>query len=134
HESGNDAFGDAPLSGFSLRTLTQVRYRGTMTPNGAQPDELATAKDDDGWRLNRMFLRLVAAPNKRVQARVLVDFAELMRKNPKRSLKLAYGLLVPWKWLEVTAGLFKRSFSLLELLPIADFELSDEGPTDDFLK
>src|SRR5438552_12023396 len=75
HESGNDAFGDAPLSGFSLRTLTQVRYRGTLTPTAAQPDELATAKDNDGWRLNRMFLRLVAAPNKRVQARVLVDFA-----------------------------------------------------------
>jgi hypothetical protein len=133
-ESGNDEFGDMTMSGFSIRTLTQVRYAGTFTAAGADPDSKATAQDNDGWRLNRMFLRLVAAPNKRLQARVLVDFAELMRKSGKRSLKLAYGELRPTKWLEITAGLFKRRFSLLELLPIADFEFGDVGPTDGFLK
>jgi hypothetical protein len=133
-ESGNDEFGDMTMSGFSIRTLTQVRYAGTFTAAAPNPDSQATAEDNDGWRLNRMFLRLVAAPNKRLQARVLIDFAELMKKNPKRALKLAYGELRPTKWLEITAGLFKRSFSLLELLPIADFELGDVGPTDDFLK
>jgi hypothetical protein len=133
-ESGNDAFGDTTVNGFTIRTLTQVRYRGSFTPKGATQDEYATVKDNDGWRLNRMFLRLVAAPNKRVQARLMVDFAELLKKNPKKALKLAYGVLQPTKWLEITAGLFKRSFSLLELLPIADYELSDEGPTDDFIK
>jgi hypothetical protein len=133
-ESGTDEFGDATLGGFTLRTLAQVRYRQTFTVSGAGHDEQATVKDNDGWLLNRMFLRMVAAPNKRLQARVLVDFAELMRKNPKRALKSGFAQLDPWKWLQVTAGMFKRSFSLLELLPIADFELSDEGPTDDFLK
>jgi hypothetical protein len=133
-ESGSDAFGDAPVSGFTLRTLMQVRYRATVTAPGANIDSEATAKDNDGWRLHRMFLRMVAAPNKRVQARIMVDFAELMRKNPKRSLKFAYGQLQPQKWLELTVGVFKRTFSLLELLPSAEFELSEEGPTDDFLK
>jgi hypothetical protein len=132
-ESGQDEFGDMTVGGFSIRTLTQIRYAGTFAGAG-DPDSQATAEDNDGWRLNRMFLRLVAAPNKRLSARVLVDFAELTKKNPKRALKLAYGELRPTKWLEITAGLFKRSFSLLELLPIADFELGDVGPTDDFLK
>lgn len=133
-EVTNDAFGDATLGGFTLRTLTQVRYRKTVTKSRASHDEQATVKDNDGWRLNRMFLRMTAAPSKKLQARVIVDFAELMRKNPKRALKSGYAELQPWKWLEITAGLHKRTFSLLELLPIADFELSDEGPTDDFLK
>jgi hypothetical protein len=134
-ESSNDAFGDNVMSGFTLRTLTEVRYRQTFTlrtPNGS--DEDATAKDNDGWRLNRMFLRLVAAPSKRLEARVTVDFAELMRKNPKRALKNAYAQLTPWKWLEVTAGIFKRTYSLTELLPSADFEFTDDGPTDHFIK
>jgi hypothetical protein len=134
HSSGNDAFGDVAPGGFTIRTLTQVRYRGTFTPALAGSDERATVQDNDGWRLNRVFFRLVAAPSKRVQARLLVDFAELLRKNQKKALKLAYGQFEPVKWLELTAGLFKRTFSLLELLPIADFELADEGPTDDFIK
>jgi hypothetical protein len=134
HSSGNDAFGDTTTGGFTIRTLTQVRYQGTFTPARDGSDEAATVQDNDGWRLNRAFLRLVAAPSKRVQARLLVDFAELLHKKQKKALKLAYGVFEPAKWIEFTAGLFKRSFSLLELLPIADFELADEGPTDDFLK
>jgi len=133
-QSGTDEFGDTSVGGFTMRTLTQVRYRQSFTPAGAGHDEMATAKDNDGWHLSRMFLRMVAAPNKKLQARILVDFAELMRKNPKRALKAGYAELEPWKWLTITAGLFKRSFSLLELLPIADYELSSEGVTDDFLK
>jgi hypothetical protein len=132
-ESGDDELGDLSLGAFTLRTLTQVRYAGTFTAP-ASPDSAATARQDDGWRLNRMFVRLVAAPSKRLQARVLVDFAELLHKSGKKSLKLAYGELRPWKWLEITAGLFKRRFSLLELLPIASYELGDVGPTDSFLK
>jgi hypothetical protein len=134
-ESSNDAFGDAVMSGFTLRTLTEVRYGQTFTPDTRDgSDEDATVKDNDGWRLNRMFLRLVAAPTKQIEARVTVDFAELMKKNPRRALKNAYAQLTPWKWLELTAGVFKRTYSLLELLPSADFEFTDEGPTDHFLK
>src|SRR5438105_4949950 len=58
-ESGNDAFGDVTMSGFSLRTLSQVRYGGTFT-DGGDADQQATVKDSDGWRVNRMFLRIAA--------------------------------------------------------------------------
>lgn len=133
-DASNDAFGDATLSGFTLRTLVQMRYGHTFTRDSASHDERATARDDDGWRLQRAFLRLVAAPNKRLQARMTVDFSELTRKNPRRALKSAYGQLTPWKWLELTAGVFKRTFSLLELLPVADFELTEEGPTNRLTK
>jgi hypothetical protein len=34
----------------------------------------------------------------------------------------------------MTAGLFKIPFSLLELLPIADYEFADVGPTDNLIK
>jgi hypothetical protein len=133
-DASNDAFGDATVSGFSLRTLIQMRYGHTMPRDSASGDERATVRDDDGWRLNRAFLRLVAAPNKRMQGRITVDFAELMKKNPRRALKSAYGQFTPWKWLELTAGVFKRTFSLMELLPMADFELTQEGPTNDLAK
>jgi len=96
--------------------------------------ERATAMQDAGWRLNRAFLRMVGKPTTKIDFKLLIDFAELMRKNPKRSLKLAYVDVNPWKRIHVTAGLFKRTFSLLELLPIAQFELADVGPTDNFLK
>jgi hypothetical protein len=133
-DSGDDAFGDVNIAGgFSLRSLTQVRYAGTFT-DGGTPDEIATARDNDGWRLQRQFLRLTAVPNKRLSAKITVDFAELLKKNTKGTLKLAYAEMRPFKWLEITAGLFKRRFSLLELLPIADFELTDEGLTDNLIK
>jgi hypothetical protein len=138
-----DAFGETGPNGmFSFRTLVQVRYGGTWASE-AHEDPLmpgmpeggaAAAKDGDGWRLNRMFLRMVARPSPRVSVRVLLDFSELLRKNQRRTIKLAYGELKPFKWLEITAGLFKRTFSLLELLPIADYELADVGPTDEFIK
>ncbi len=142
-----DAFGDTPRTGpFEVRTLTQVRFGQTFglgygdafdsaaNPDAERTGASATVRNSDGWQINRMFLRLISSPSKHVESRVLVDFAELMRKNAKRTLKLAYVELRPYKWLELTAGLFKRRFSLLELLPIADFEFADVGPTDDFMK
>jgi hypothetical protein len=132
-EASDDAFGDLTTAGLSLRTLTQVRYASTV-PHAGTPDERATVQDGDGWQLHRLFVRLVTAPSKHMQARLLVDFAELLHKNQKKALKLAYVELRPWKRLEITAGLFKRRFSLLELLPIADYELADVGPTDTLIK
>jgi hypothetical protein len=133
-DSGDDEFGDVNIAGgFSLRSLTQVRFLRTW-PAGGNSDETATVRDDDGWRLQRQFLRLSAVPNKRLQAKLTIDFAEFLKKNTKKSLKLAYAVIRPFKWLEITAGLFKRRFSLLELLPIADFELTDEGLTDNLIK
>src|SRR3954468_24608566 len=44
HSSGNDAFGDVAPGGFTIRTLTQIRYRGTFTPAPAGSDERATVQ------------------------------------------------------------------------------------------
>ena len=43
-------------------------------------------------------------------------------------------MLKPLPRTRVTVGLFKRPYSLLELLPIADFEFADVGPTDEVTK
>jgi hypothetical protein len=144
--STNDPFGESatgPVGSLTFRTLTQVRY-GQTWMNDSRPDDFAariaydgstqTAQANDGWTLNRVFLRVTGQPTKTVSAKLLVDFAEFLRKSPKRAIKLAYGEFDPWSRLQITAGLFKRSYSLLELLPIADFELADVGPTDDLIK
>jgi hypothetical protein len=94
-------------------------------------DEL---RDNDGLRLERAFLRFAAQPTKHFGVKVLADFAELTRGNPKRALKLAYAEMAPLSRLSVTVGYFKIPFSLLELLPIADFELADVGLTDSLIK
>ena len=92
------------------------------------------AETNDGFALNRAFLRGVVHPYKWLSAKLLVDFAEFAYSNPQQALKLAYGEIKPIKRIEFTFGLFKRTYSLLELLPIAEYELADTGPTDNLIK
>jgi hypothetical protein len=144
--STNDPFGESaagPVGSLTFRTLTQIRYGQTWIKDDEPTDfdgkiayeaSKVTAQANDGWGLNRAFLRVTGQPTKHVGAKLLVDFAEFLHKSPKRAIKLAYGEFDPWSRLQITAGLFKRTFSLLELLPIADFELADVGPTDDLIK
>jgi hypothetical protein len=144
--SSNDPFGESaagPIGSVTFRTLTQIRYGQTWMADD-MPDDFgakiaydgakATALANDGWGLNRAFLRITGQPTPKVGAKLLVDFAEFLHKSPKRAIKLAYGEFDPWSRLQITAGLFKRSFSLLELLPIADYEMADVGPTDNLIK
>jgi hypothetical protein len=65
---------------------------------------------------------------------LLLDFAELRHGQPRQSFKLAYLQLHATRRLEFAVGLMKRTYSLLELLPIVDHELADLGPTDAFIK
>jgi hypothetical protein len=92
------------------------------------------AREHDGLDINRAFFRLTIRPNAVVSGKLLIDFAELLHKNQKKSVKLAYAELAPNDTVAVFVGLFKIPFSLLELLPIADYELADVGPTDDLIK
>ncbi len=129
-----DAFGDEPengpkTKGFAFRLLLQTRY--TRVFDDASPKD---AESNDGFALNRAFLRGVVHPYNWLAAKLLVDFAELAYSNPQQALKLAYGEIKPIKRLELTFGLFKRTYSLLELLPIAEYELADTGPTDNLIK
>ncbi|MES1207529.1 MAG: hypothetical protein ABUS79_16460, partial [Pseudomonadota bacterium] len=151
--SGDEGIGDsdgASSGAVTIRTLLQTRFRLTFPQiTTAQAARLPadpvsagfarelireTARHDDGFNINRAFLRLTARPTETISGKLLVDFAELLHKNEKKALKLAYGEIAPNESVTVYAGLFKIPFSLLELLPIADFELADVGPTDELIK
>lgn len=147
-----DAFSDTkgPVGVYQFRTLLQTRFTHTAVDLAPIQDRL-TAEDplngnyfrdivnerahsDDGFAIQRAFLRATVQPTPIFSAKLLVDFAEFVHKNQKAALKLAYGELRPTHSVSITAGLFKIPFSLLELLPIADFEFADVGPTDALIK
>jgi hypothetical protein len=139
--TSGDAFSNGGQSEtLSFRILTQARYADEWyitQPRDNATDaarDIANATENDGWRMNRLFLRAVAKPRKWIQARLLVDFAELRWGNRRNTVKLAYVIVRPFQRTRVTVGYFKRSYSLLELLPIADFEFADVGPTDEVIK
>jgi hypothetical protein len=126
-----DPFGDEPelgpkFHGFQFRLLLQTRY--TYQFNDPNPLK------DNGFSLQRAFLRGSAHPFKWLSAKLLVDFAELAYSNPQQALKQVYGEIRPWKRLEFTVGLFKRLYGLVELLPIAEYEFADTGPIDSLIK
>lgn len=147
-----DAFADTkgPAGTYEFRTLLQTRFQHTaveLAPieerlraeNASGADYLRDvvaerAHSSDGFAIQRAFLRATAQPTRYFDAKLLVDFAEFVHKNQKGALKLAYGELRPVHAITITAGLFKIPFSLLELLPIADYEFADVGPTDALIK
>jgi hypothetical protein len=126
-----DVFGDEPelgpkIHGFQFRMLLQTRYNYEF--NDKNPIK------DNGFSLNRAFLRGFAQPYKWLSAKLLVDFAEFAYSNPQQALKQVYGELRPYKRLQFTVGLFKRTYGLQELLPIAEWEFADTGPSDNLIK
>jgi len=126
-----DPFGDEPelgpkFHGFQFRLLLQTRYT-------YQFDDKNPLKDN-GFSLNRAFLRGSAHPYKWLSAKLLVDFAEFAYSNPQQALKQVYGEIRPYKRLEFTVGLFKRLYGLVELLPIAEYEFADTGVIDSLIK
>lgn len=124
----------------SFRILLQTNYGATFAhaSNNARPGyalrEDALARDGDGWRLNRFFLRVGAEPSEQLGFRAIIDFAELA-SGGAGAVKQAYATLRPIpKHLELHVGLFKLPFSILELDPIAKYELTSLGPADDLTK
>lgn len=128
-----DEFGDDDDKAMNLRMLLQTRY-GQTWPTAVRPGERAQAQHDDGWNLWRAFVRASAKPTKWISGKILLDFASLRDGNPVQAVKQAYAEVEPFDRLKVTAGLFKRSFSLLELLPIADYEFADTGLADTLIQ
>ena len=131
--TAGDLFGDDDPANAELSVLVQTRYGQTVAATD-RSSERALAADSDGWVLNRAFLRTVAKPNHVVTAKLLLDFASLTQDDPVQTIKLAYAALQLHPRLELRAGLFKRPFSLLELLPIGEYEFGDNGPTDGLIK
>jgi hypothetical protein len=126
-----DPFGDElelgpKFHGFQFRLLLQTRY--TYQFNDPMPIK------DNGFALERAFLRGSAHPYKWLSAKLLVDFAEFAYANPVQALKQVYGEIRPYKRLEFTVGLFKRLYGLVELLPVAEYEFADTGVIDNLIK
>jgi len=130
--ASGDVFAEDGVTPISLRMLLQTRYGQTFA-RGDRVGEHAIAQKDDGWILNRAFLRAITKPAKWMDARILLDVAELWNNDPEKGLKLAYVRVDAHKRVQVTAGLFKRPFSLLELLPISEYEFARLGPADDLI-
>jgi hypothetical protein len=138
-----DPFGDE-MSGtaagpLSFRVLFQTRYRQTFATKSHNPRgnyalrEDTLVHDADGFDLQRLFLRIGADPLPELGFKAILDFAKL--NNPENVLKQAYATVraVP-KRVEIAAGILKLPYSTMELDPIARFELSDLGGTDDVIK
>jgi hypothetical protein len=140
-----DPFGAAPggvqVGFISLRLLAQTRYRASFA-SASENDRVSSrviedylAQDHDGWNLNRLFLRIGAEPSEYLELKTILDLAEFVHDNANSAVKQGYATIKPWpKRLEITAGLFKLPFSVLELDPIANYEFAELGQADDLVK
>ncbi len=126
--------------GFRFGALVQARYEhswldsSTRLPLLERQLDRFEARSNDGYRVERAFLRFGMRPTPGTVGRVVVDVAELLRKNQKDAVKFAYveQKLLSRLWLR--AGLFKRPFGLLELISVSEFEFLNLGPTDALIK
>jgi hypothetical protein len=138
-----DPFGDE-MSGMAagplaFRMLLQTRYRQTFATASRNPRRNYALREDtlvhdgDGFELNRLFLRAAAEPLPELGFKAILDFSKL--SNPKNVLKQAYVTVRPvGKRVEIAAGILKLPYSTMELDPIARYELSALGATDDLIK
>jgi hypothetical protein len=140
-----DAWGD-DMPGLEAGPLTfhlllQPRYSHTFADASTNPRsgygvrEDVLLRDGDGWSLQRFFFRIGADPEPWVGFKAILDFAKLRGSNVSNVLKQAYARLRPVpRHVEIAAGIFKLPFSILELDPVAEYELSDLGDADNFIK
>ena len=131
--TAGDIFGDEDGVPLTFRGLFQTRY-GQTWPASMRAGERALVQSDDGWRLERAFLRAASKPLSWLGGKVLLDFASLRDGNATQTVKLAYAEVDVTSRVRLTTGLFKRSYSLLELLPIAEYEFADTGVADTLIQ
>lgn len=129
-----DDLGGTSSHGVNFRFLLQPRYTTNVLDHDIDPTTTLDPRLQDGYSINRAFMRAVSSPRKWMTLKFLADFSQFSHRQPKRALKLAYVEVRPAHHITLVAGLFKRTFSLLELLAIANFELADVGPTDTLIK
>ena len=86
------------MHGFQFRMLLQTRYTYQFDDNNPLKD--------NGFALQRAFLRGFVKPNKWLSAKMLVDFAEFAYSNPAQAQKQNNNKIHPTKRLELTIGLF----------------------------
>jgi hypothetical protein len=121
--------------------LLQARYEQTVarashnSRAGYALREDVLVHDGDGLSLQRFYFRLAVAPKPWLAFKTLLDLAKLRGSNVDNVLKQAYVSLrpVPGR-VEVAVGVFKIPYSILELDPVARFELADLGESDDLIE
>jgi hypothetical protein len=140
-----DSFGATPggiqVGPLGIRFLMQTRWTHTfaspstnsrVTYRAIEDEEV---RDPDGADLQRMFLRFAVDASKYLELKTILDVAELVHDNADNVVKQAYVTVKPIpKHLELTVGLFKLPFSMLELDPIAQWRVADTGEADDLVK
>jgi hypothetical protein len=140
-----DAWGDeAPnlrAGPLSFRMLLQGRHRSTFARHSrdARPDyaerEDVLLRDDDGFALQRVYLRIAAEPSPWLKVKTLIDLAKLGGARVSNVVKQAYVELRPIpERVELAVGVFKVPYSIIELDPVARYELSELGDTDDLIE
>jgi hypothetical protein len=140
-----DAWADdeAPLKLglFSFRVLLQTRYDQTFAATSSNPNpnlalrENVLVRDGDGFSLQRFFFRIAAVPNQYIAFKSILDLSKLKGSNVSNVLKQAFMQLSPVpKRVELVAGVFKLPYSILELDPVARFEVPNLGQADDLIK
>jgi hypothetical protein len=143
--SSGDPWGDGQkgvaVGPLTLRFLLQTRYTATFAEPSTNARPSYAVREDylvqhgDGWKVNRLFLRLAIEPSPYLAAKLIVDFAELLTNNPEGMLKQGYVTLRPFpKRLEIQAGVFKLPFSIMELDAIAQYTLANLGQSDSLIK
>lgn len=133
-----DPWGDAGAGGLlSFRALFQFAYRSTFAEQSTNERESYAVREEwlvqegDGYYVNRLFLRVASDPSKYVGFKAVFDFAQLIADDPEDVVKQAYATLRPLPGkIELTLGMFKVPFSVIELDSSNRWELAERGPTN----
>lgn len=139
-----DAWGDdgseLAAGPLTFRLALQTRYRETfpVASGNDQPGialrEDVLAQDGDGFKLQRFLMRMAVAPKPWLSFKGTLDFAKLRGSNASDVVKQAFATLRPIeKRLEIYAGVFKIAYSILELDPVARYELTDFGDANELI-
>jgi hypothetical protein len=118
----------------------QTRYRetwpaasGNMQPGIALREDVL-AQDDDGFKLQRFLMRMAVTPKPWLSFKGTLDFGKLRGSNVSDVIKQALATLRPYeKRLEIYVGVFKIAYSILELDPVARYELTDFGDANELI-
>jgi hypothetical protein len=138
--------------------LTQLRYQATsvsiapglrglvtsMYPNPTiAADSLRTiedtARERDGLRVRRAFLRFDVEATDDLRGEALLDFARLLYPDdpyatgPTQMVRVAAAELRPIEPLTIEAGITEVPFSILEEFHDTGLEVAEEGPTHELL-
>jgi hypothetical protein len=139
-----DAWGDesSQLAAglLTFRLALQTRYRETWTVAsgnlgpGIALREDVLAQDDDGFKLQRFLMRMTVTPKPWLSFKGTLDFARLRGSDVSDVVKQAIATLRPLeRRVEVYAGVFKIPYSILELDPVSQYELTEFGDSNDLI-